>query len=152
LTPSIYVKDSELRSPQVMMSAASYERQLTTRMFMTMKYGFQRGTDLLRTRNVNAPDLDGVRPEPDFGQVLQYESTGRLQRHELSAGWRWNTWRDSTLFANYSHVHARSGHRRPHDDSGRRIAPRSGVRVCGLPIAGTGPQSAPISCCLERCS
>jgi len=123
LTPSIYVKDSELRSPQVMMSAASYERQLTTRMFMTMKYGFQRGTDLLRTRNVNAPDLDGVRPEPDFGQVLQYESTGRLQRHELSAGWRWNTWRDSTLFANYSHVHARS------DTDGRTTIPADGSRL-----------------------
>jgi len=52
-----------------MMSAASYERQLTTRMFMTMKYGFQRGTDLLRTRNVNAPDLDGTFAA--FGRVTK---------------------------------------------------------------------------------
>ena len=105
------------------MSAATYERELTPRVFVTAKYSFQRGFDLLRTRNVNAPDLTGARADPRFGEVLQYQSTGQLRRHELSSGFRWNMAARGALFVNYSHVRARS------DTDGRSTVPADGSRL-----------------------
>ena len=48
-----------------------------------------RGRDQLRSRNINAPDASGVRPEPDVGTVTQIESTGRgSDRLNLNANYR----------------------------------------------------------------
>jgi len=120
--PTIYVSHSGLHTPQILMSAASYERALTAHSFVTLKYSSQFGRDLVRTRNINAPDLAGDRPDARFGQVLQYESTGRLERHELTSGWRWNPG-PRTFFANYSYVHGRS------DTDGRATVPADGSRL-----------------------
>ena len=118
----IYVQDSELRAPRIFMGALGFERQLTPRTFLTTKYSFHDGIDLLRTRNINAPDPTGARPDPGLGQVLQYESTGQLRRHEVSSGWRWNGSR-GMLFVNYIYVHARS------DTDGRTTVPADGSRL-----------------------
>jgi hypothetical protein len=118
----IYVQDSDLQAPRIFMGALGFERQLTPGTFLTTKYSFHDGIDLLRTRNINAPDPTGVRPDPSLGQVLQYESTGRLRRHEASAGWRWNGSR-GMLFFNYIYVHARS------DTDGRTTVPADGSRL-----------------------
>jgi hypothetical protein len=119
---TIYVQDSELRAPRIFMGATVFERQLTPGTFLTTKYNFHDGVDLLRTRNINAPGPAGVRPDPSLGQVLQYESTGRLRRHEASAGWRWNGSR-GMVFVNYIYVHARS------DTDGRTTVPADGSRL-----------------------
>lgn len=106
--PTMYVKDDALRTPAVWISAVSYERGVTEHTFLTLKYSFQHGVDLLRTRNINAPDLTGTRPFEAYGPVLQYESAGRLQRQEVVSGWRWNAGAHGSFFANYSYIHARS--------------------------------------------
>ncbi len=102
--PTLYVTDGDLRAPQVLMSAASFERELSPSTFLTVKYSYERGTDLLRARSVNTPDSSGERPNPHFGRVLQYESSGRLWRHELTSGWRWNAGARGSMFANYSYI------------------------------------------------
>jgi hypothetical protein len=130
--PTRYIADAELRAPGILMSAASYERELTSRNFLTLKYSYQYGTALLRARNINAPDLTGDRPDPRYARVLQYESSGQLRRHELTSGWRWNHDDRRTVFANYSYVHGRS------DTDGRTTVPADGSRLDREwgPIAG----------------
>jgi Carboxypeptidase regulatory-like domain/TonB dependent receptor len=113
--PTSYVTDGALRTPQILISSVSYSRELTAKTFATLKYSHQRGTDLLRTRIVNAGEL--------AGQVLQYESTGQLQRHELTSGLRWNARDDAGFSANYSYVHGRS------DTDGRATLPADNAHL-----------------------
>jgi len=118
----IYVKASDLRAPRILMSLLGFERTIAPAVYVTVRYSFQSGIGLTRTRNINAPDAMGARPDPQLGQVLQYESTGKLRRHELSTGWRWNT-KTGTLFANYRYVRAWS------DTDGRRTVAADGGRL-----------------------
>jgi hypothetical protein len=104
------------------MSAASYDRELPAGMFGTVKYSYQHGRDLFRTRNVNGLDVEAQNPEGG-SRVFQYESTGRLRRHELSSGWRWTTGARGSFFANYSWVHGRS------DTDGRSSLPADAGRI-----------------------
>jgi hypothetical protein len=45
-----------------------------------------RGRNLMRAINVNAPDAQGVRPEPLVGTVTQFESTGRSRSDRMTVG------------------------------------------------------------------
>jgi hypothetical protein len=119
------VADADLRAPRVLMSAVSYDRELTAGMFVTLKYSHQYGTGLIRTRDINAPAAAGGRPDTRLGQVLQYESTGRLRRHELTSGWRWNAGAHGSVFANYSYARGRT------DTDGRGTLPADGLRLDG---------------------
>ena len=66
-------------------------------------YSFARGSDLFRGRNINAPLADGSRPDPDWGNVTQIESTARSQAHILNTGFNLNLpWHRTFLFVNYS--------------------------------------------------
>jgi hypothetical protein len=120
--PTIYTAASDLQAPQILMSAASYDRELPAGMFGTVKYSYQHGRDLFRTRNVNGLDVEAQNPEGG-SRVFQYESTGRLRRHELSSGWRWTTGARGSFFANYSWVHGRS------DTDGRSSLPADAGRI-----------------------
>jgi hypothetical protein len=64
-------------------------------------YQFQRGTHLLRGRNVNAPLPGAGRPDPSAGNVTQIESSGNSSLHRvmvhmspamlmIGRGWFWN--------------------------------------------------------------
>jgi hypothetical protein len=69
--------DPNLRMPYVHQASIGVERPLTQTLIFQASYMFLRGRNQLRSRNVNAPDAFGVRPEPSVGTVTQIESTGR---------------------------------------------------------------------------
>jgi hypothetical protein len=46
-----------------------------------------RGYNQMRSRNINVP-VDGVRPNPAFGDITQFESTGRSESNRLNIGTR----------------------------------------------------------------
>ena len=135
--PTIYLAD-HLRAPRILMSAASYDRQLMPSMFLTLKYSYQHGTDLIRTRDINSPDAHGIRADPRFGRMLQYESSGHLRRHELTSGWRWSAGRVGSFYANYSSVRGRA------DTDGRGTLPADSANPAGEwgPLAADRTHSA----------
>ena len=63
--------------PYVHQASIGVERPLTPTLNVQASFMLMRGRNQLRSRNVNAPDAFGVRPEPDVGTVTQIESTGR---------------------------------------------------------------------------
>ncbi len=68
-----------------------------------MGYSFARGSDLFRGRNINAPLADGTRPDSEWGNVTQIESTARSQAHVINTGFNINLpWHRTFLFVNYS--------------------------------------------------
>jgi hypothetical protein len=121
--PIVYVRAPDLQAPQTLRLAARYERQLPKNSFVSVGYDVQDGRNQLRMRNTNAPGADGQRPDPARGLVLQYESTGRSRRHELTAGFRWQPSPWVSGFANYSFLDGRS------DTDGRTTAPADSYRL-----------------------
>jgi hypothetical protein len=106
--PTIHMKSRNLAAPYSLLATVSYERQLPWKLFGSIGYTYQRGERLLRTRNINAPLASGARPFPDKGPILQFESTGVSERHELLLALRGNVGSKVTVFGNYALAFARS--------------------------------------------
>jgi hypothetical protein len=87
-TPSGRIQASpDLQMPRVHQASISYDRQLATNVMLQTSYQMLRGSNLMRSRNINAP-VDGVRPNPVFGDITQFESTGRSASDRFTVGTR----------------------------------------------------------------
>ena len=80
----------DLRLPYEHQASIGIERAVTKALNLQATYTMLRGGNQLRSRNVNAPDASGVRPEPGVGTVTQIESTGKqdIDRLMLNANYR----------------------------------------------------------------
>ena len=76
------IASPDLDMPRVHQASISYDRQLTSFMVLQTSYQMLRGRQTMRSRNLNAP-VDGVRPDANFGDITQFESTGRTQSDRL---------------------------------------------------------------------
>ncbi len=86
----------------------SVERSLPNNLFVTLGYEFVRAIKSPRTRDVNAPlPGTGIRPNPDEGQVLQWQSSGLSRYHHLRASMR-QRFSIFVLNANYTYSHGLS--------------------------------------------
>ena len=115
LTSTPRIIASGLQSPYTMQGAFSVERQLPGRSTFTVYYTFSRSLHLIRSRNINAPvcapgavcpvgdsvALQALRPDPNQGNIFQYESSGVSKQQRLF--FRFNTIfsRSFTMFAGY---------------------------------------------------
>lgn len=73
----------DLQMPRVHQASISYDRQLTSFMQVQTSYQMLRGRHTMRSININAP-IAGVRPNPAFGDITQFESSGRTESDRLS--------------------------------------------------------------------
>lgn len=80
----------DLSMPYVQQMSIGLDRPITTTLTLQTSYQWQRGYNQLRSRNINAPDASGVRPDPAAGTITQIESSGRLKsdRVTLNANYR----------------------------------------------------------------
>jgi hypothetical protein len=92
LQPVIRRISRSLRVPYMIQSALSLERQLLFKTTLTLTYINSRTRRAFRSRNVNAllpgtinPNIpaSGVRPDPGAGNILQFESSGRINQNQL---------------------------------------------------------------------
>ncbi|MBI3046748.1 MAG: TonB-dependent receptor [Acidobacteria bacterium] len=75
----------DLRMPYVHQASIGLERPITQNLTFQTSYNRIRGRNQLRSRDVNAPDAFGIRPEPGVGTVTQIESTGRSAGDRVNA-------------------------------------------------------------------
>ena len=68
---------TDLQMPYVHQASIGVERAITANLQAQLSYQLMRGRRQMRAVNVNAPGLDGVRPEPNIGTVTEFESAGR---------------------------------------------------------------------------
>ena len=65
------------------------ERSFSNNLFVTLSYEYLRAFKPVRRRDINAPLPEtGIRPNPNEGQVLQFQSSGRSRYHRLRASMR----------------------------------------------------------------
>ncbi|HET9195448.1 MAG TPA: TonB-dependent receptor [Vicinamibacterales bacterium] len=86
----------DLQMPRVHQASISYDRQLTSSVVLQTSYQMLRGRHTMRSININAPLLvdgnfvivNGIRARPNmaFGDITQFESTGRTQSDRFSVG------------------------------------------------------------------
>ena len=89
-SPTIYQVDPRLRSPYIMQSAVSLERQVSKIANVSISYLNSRGFDQLLTRNINAPvppSTDphdpAVRPFGTLKNLYQYASEGIFRQNQM---------------------------------------------------------------------
>ena len=75
----------DLQMPKVHQASISYDRQLSANMTLQTSYQMLRGRNQMRARNLNVP-VNGIRPNLAFGDITQFESTGRSQSDRLTLG------------------------------------------------------------------
>ena len=73
-----------LQMPIVQQASIGVDRPVGQFLTLQTSYQWQRGNNQLRSRNINAPDAFGVRPDPSAGTITQIESTGRLASDRLT--------------------------------------------------------------------
>jgi hypothetical protein len=108
---TLYQVASNLRSPYTLQSAASIERQVTRTTTVSLTYLNSRGVHQLLTNNINAPlpgtfnpaiPTSGIRPNPSFGNIYEYESVGVFEQNQFIANFNVRAAKNVTLFGFYS--------------------------------------------------
>jgi hypothetical protein len=84
LPPSRIQLDPGVRMPQVRQASFGVERQLSQYSRLNVTYMRQRGADLLRGHNINAPASGAGRPDAASGNINQVESTASSAMDALS--------------------------------------------------------------------
>ena len=78
-----------IHSPSLSEASVSIEREISHRNWITAEYAWFRGTHLFRSRNVNAPfPVTDVRPDQNFLNINQVESTAFMRSQALTVTWR----------------------------------------------------------------
>ncbi len=95
--------DVATEAPYLIQSSIGIERQLPRNTTMAVNYVFSRGVHLLRTRDVNFPNAQGIRPLADVGPVFQYESTGFSRQRQLIVNFNTRFSQKINLFGFYSY-------------------------------------------------
>jgi Carboxypeptidase regulatory-like domain len=85
--PSLLRIARGIRTPYLMQASIGVERKLGRgKNLFAIDYTTTRGISLYRTRNVNAPlPNTGAIPDPTFGNIDQFESSGRSRSNSLTA-------------------------------------------------------------------
>ena len=98
----------DMKSPYYVTTQLTLERSLPQNLFVTVSYDINRGVRPGRTRDINAPHPEtGIRPFPDEGQIVQFQSTGLSWQQHLKATLRQRV----SIFnvtADYTFFHGRS--------------------------------------------
>jgi len=104
-----YLWSDELLLPNAHRASVGADQALTQNMRVMASYHASWGRNLLRPRNLNAP-LAGVRPDPDFANVVQLVSDADSTQQMLSFGWNLSLFnkRRTFVFANYTLGSART--------------------------------------------
>jgi hypothetical protein len=116
LPVSRYLLADGLEMPRTTRFSAGIDQRIPkARVQMSAVYAYLRGTDQYRGNNVNAP-VDGIRPDPEFGNVIEVVSDARSRQHQLQTAVTVNpgallpvapsakrvSWMRTTLFVNYT--------------------------------------------------
>jgi hypothetical protein len=116
----------DLQSPMNLQTSVSLDRHVGGGFTVTVNLLATQGRRMLRSRNVNAPMADGVRPLGDAaGNVYQVESTGRMNQVQGILGVNNRLSPRLTLFFRYFLTRARS------DTDGSGTFPASSYDLAG---------------------
>jgi hypothetical protein len=115
--------DPNMTLPRVYQASATVERQFPLGFVLVSDYTYQRGTHLLRARDINAPlPSTGLRPNPEEGNIDQIESSASSRGNILTSTLKSPPMRRFQFFAQYTLS-------RLYDDTGAAFPPPPGTAI-----------------------
>lgn len=107
--PTIRIFDSNLNPPTSLQMRLEIERQLSQGWKISSSYSWTFGWNRLRSRNINAPVVSALNPDPQTaprpfgasGNILQFESSGRIAGRVLYIGVNQNSNKYFSVNAGY---------------------------------------------------
>ena len=108
---------NNLRSPYILQSAITVERQLPLNTTLSATFTDSHGLHLLRSRDINAPlpgtyvsgvSDSGLYPFAGYGQINQFESAGLLNQEQIMVNFNSRINSNMFLFGGYSYNNASS--------------------------------------------
>lgn len=104
IKPSIFRVAPDLVAPYITQAGISVEQRLWDKSQLTLEYIYLKGTHLLRGRNVNAqiPPRLILRPDPNFLNIDQVESSASLESDSLIATFQGRVRRLLKVMAQYT--------------------------------------------------
>lgn len=109
--PNLFNFAPGLKAPMQGYYGLSLERQFTKNSTVVLEYDGYRGWHALRSVDINAPlppFTSAVRPNPNFGQILQLQSGGYQKTDGLTLTYRGRVGGVFSGFAQYEYTHADS--------------------------------------------
>ncbi|HEV2175588.1 MAG TPA: TonB-dependent receptor [Terriglobia bacterium] len=101
--PSIVTIAPGIQTPYLIQGSVTVERKLNERSYLTFDFTTLRGLKLYLTRNINAPlPATGQRPNPNYVNIDQFESSGRSRSNILTVTYRTALRSHFDLFAQYA--------------------------------------------------
>ena len=82
--PASVITSASLDQPIIQQASIGFERPLSSWADFRSDYMWTRGSNTLRSINVNAP-VNGVRPDPAVGNITEIQSSGRRASDRISA-------------------------------------------------------------------
>ncbi len=107
-SPTVYVIAPNMRSPYMMQTAVTLERQVAKSSTASVTYINSRGEHTFVSQNINAPDPTTGLPPNEGGNVYQYESEGKFRQNQLIANTNIRVGSKFTVFSFYSLNYANS--------------------------------------------
>lgn len=101
LPPGYWQKAENLKNPYIFLASIGMERQLNKNASLRVLYKFQKGVYQFRSRDTNAP-IDFIRPNPDFGRIVQVESSGFFAQNSLNVELNGRLTKTLSFAANYT--------------------------------------------------
>ena len=100
--PSVVRINPTIRSPYLVQASIGVERELRRKNSLSLEYSYLHGVHLFRSRDINAPlSPNGLRPNPDFLNVNQVESTAFLRSQALTVTFRGRIGKSFKPYAQY---------------------------------------------------
>jgi hypothetical protein len=110
--PSLWRFDPHAALPYLIQAGAGADQRLGRFGVLSAEYYTLRGAHLYRTRNINAPAIwtdrgpipsaDGIRPDPDYVNINQFETAGSSRSNAMTVTFRANRGRKIQLLAQYT--------------------------------------------------
>jgi hypothetical protein len=95
-----------IQSPSVSQASLGIEQELWHRNSVTAEYSVLHGAHLFRSRNINAPlPATGSRPDPDFLNINEIESTAFVRSQALTITWQGRVGKLFKPYAQYVFSH-----------------------------------------------
>lgn len=90
ILPKSYRKKAEnLKNPYIFHASIGSNSSIAKNLNLQANYTYQKGIRQFRSRNINAPLFD-ERPDNNFGNIIQIESSSFFVKHSLKVGFRGN--------------------------------------------------------------
>ena len=103
--PSVVQIAPNLTTPYIVQASIGVERELGGGNHLTVEYQHLRGVHLLRSRDINAPPPDlGQRPDPNFFNVHQVESTASMNSDAFTVSYRGRAGKHFNMITQYTYA------------------------------------------------